>query len=122
MSTAPHASLLTLTLEGHLSAGNLHGVTAPVAVRLAGQGPRCGLIVDARRMTGYDTEARTAFVSWIGEHRSRLLAIAILTSNTVWRMVIGAMALASGTRMKPFAEPGEAEAWLHEQCSAEPRG
>jgi hypothetical protein len=38
--------------------------------------------------------------------------VAILTTNSLWRMVISVMGMASSTEMKPFTSRGDAMAWL----------
>lgn len=114
----PNGAILRLQLDGHLTVAALTSATAALDAPLcSGASPRL-LIVDARYMTDYDTEARAAFVSWVRGRRAAVLAIGILTTNPVWRMVIGAMALASDMRMKPFSRPADAEVWLLEQARA----
>ena len=68
-------------------------------------------MVDCSAMTGYDTEARVAFVDWARSNRKRLARIAIVTNNALWHMVISAMRLASSTEMKAFSDVGPARAW-----------
>ena len=71
-----------------------------------------GLVVDCRKMPGYDRSARGLFVEWNAAHREQLVGVAVLTHNALYRMVIGAMSLASSQNMKAFEEPSDAEAWL----------
>ena len=57
-------------------------------------------------------EARERFVEWNRQHRARLRAVAVVTENRMYHMVISAMAMASGQRMKGFATFDAAHAWV----------
>jgi hypothetical protein len=70
------------------------------------------LIVDATQMTGYDTEARKAFVAWNSEYKPKITSVAIVTNKPLWHMVIRAMSLASSQLMRPFHTREEAERWV----------
>jgi hypothetical protein len=70
------------------------------------------LLVDCSEMQDYDLEARHAFVELMAKHRSQLSAIAILTEKKLWHMVVSAMALASRTEMRAFADATETDQWL----------
>jgi hypothetical protein len=70
------------------------------------------LLVDCNEMTGYDAEARERFVEWTRAHTDQIHCFAIVTSNTLWHMVISAMSLASRKVMRPFASPIAARTWL----------
>jgi hypothetical protein len=48
----------------------------------------------------------------MAKHRSQLSAIAILTEKKLWHMVVSAMALASRTEMRAFADATETDQWL----------
>lgn len=63
-------------------------------------------------MTGYDAEARQLFVEWNARHRARVTAVAIVTHKILWHVVIAAMALASGQRMRAADTPQAARRWL----------
>ncbi|MFK7984842.1 MAG: STAS/SEC14 domain-containing protein [Sandaracinaceae bacterium] len=69
------------------------------------------VVVDCRAMTGYSTEARERFVAWFRGHRHAIPRTAVVTDNTLWHMVVRAMALASQQEMRPFADLQEAKAW-----------
>ena len=71
-----------------------------------------GLIVDCREMTSYDSEARSAFVTWNRSHRQHLERVAIITDKLLWHMVIRTMSLASGQTMRPFDGIEDAQAWV----------
>jgi hypothetical protein len=97
-------------LRGHLDrsvlASELERIEKTIPLRDA------RVLLDCREMTGYDLDARHAFVSWNERVRGRLLGVAILTGNPLWRMVIAAMSMASRVPMKPFADEQSALAWL----------
>jgi len=95
-------------LEGVLSAARL--AQALGAVDMTSD----RMLVDVLEMTDYQPEARELFVDWHKRHRSELSKVAIVTSNGFWRVVVSAMALASGQHMKAFEAPRDAEAWLNE--------
>jgi hypothetical protein len=104
--------LIELTLTGHLTVAALDAAFAPIDVRLRGTGERFGLVVDARKMTGYDEAARSRFVEWNLHNRHRMRRVAILTDKLAWKMVIATMALASRQQMKAFSSLGEAFTWI----------
>jgi hypothetical protein len=107
--------LLELTLVGHLTVAALDAAFAPLEARLRGGNERYGLVVDARRMTGYDEAARSRFVEWNHNNRHRMYRVAILTDKLAWKMVIATMALASKQQMKAFSSMSEAFAWLRQR-------
>ena len=96
-----------VVLEGHLTQPSLEAALS--ALR-----PRHGstLIVDCTTMTGYDPDARAFFVDWHRRQRDYIGAVAIVTDKMLWHMIVGAMALASGQRMRAFATLDEARAWI----------
>jgi hypothetical protein len=95
-------------LEGHLTRNNLEAALGGVDQR----GGAYRLLLDALAMTGYDLEARHAFVAWNRRNRSGVDRVAIVTERTMWRAVIAAMALASGQDMRAFTSPEGARDWL----------
>lgn len=99
----------TLLLQGHLDVANLDRALAELEGRIT---PGTRLIVDCTEMTDYDGDARAHFVTWHREHREHIAAVAILTHKPLWHMIVSAMALASGQRMKAFDDRGAAHAWL----------
>jgi hypothetical protein len=106
---SPAIGLPTAELIGHLTADSLAECLAALTQRLPGTpGP---ILIDCRRMQGYELDARHAFVHWNAENRPRITRVGIVTDNRLWWMVINAMSLASGQPMKGFATPEEAAAW-----------
>lgn len=104
---------LDLVLTGHLTRESLDAGLAPLSERLDKvSGPSHVLVVDARRMTGYDAAARARFVEWNSHYKNRLRRVAILTERVAWKLVVSTMALASGQHMKAFTGHAEADAWL----------
>jgi hypothetical protein len=99
-------------LVGHLTRDALAAALDRATSSIAQSSQPVALLVDCRQMTGYDVDARALFVSWNSSHRSRIRRVAILTANPVWHMLIAAMAVASGQKMKAFAGPDAAGAWL----------
>lgn len=105
------ARVCTVVLRGHLTARALDSALKDAAKDLAAQEERAALVIDADEMTGYDNDARALFVSWNEAHRDRIAAVAVVTTNTLWVMVIAAMSLASRQKMKGFATRAAALAW-----------
>ena len=103
---------IRVDLVGHLTRHSLAVALDRATSSIAGESQPVALLVDCRQMSGYDADARALFVSWNSSHRSRVRRVAILTSNPVWHMVIAAMAVASGQKMKAFTHPDAAGAWL----------
>ncbi len=99
-----------IVLRGHLTEAALRSSLESIDPDLAG-GARCALLVDVTGITGYDSAARSLFVSWNREHRSRITGVAVVTTNRLWTMVISAMSLASAQKMKPFATRESAVEW-----------
>jgi len=71
-----------------------------------------GLIVDCRAMTGYDAQARELFTVWNARHRHRLMAVAVITENRLWHMILATMSMASKQQIKPFSRVQDAQQWL----------
>lgn len=117
--------VLRLVLTGHLTENSLEGALLKLASEMAAVPPPAGtgaapqpakhrVLVDCLAMTSYDSEARSRFIRWGRESVQRLDRVAILTTNTLWHMIIRAMALASGVQMRPFAQSADAQTWLTE--------
>jgi len=102
---------LELKLRGQLTANGLAGLLESLEVRIRGEGSDL-LLVDCLDMTGYDPAARDLFVSWNARNRGHLRAVAIVTRNTLWHLVVGTMALASRQRMRAFDGRAEGVSWL----------
>lgn len=101
-----------MSLRGHLTAEHLREQLAPVSAQLLSASAPRSLLVDCTEMSGYDLDARHAFVELMTRHRARLTAIAIVTSKPIWQMVVSTMAMASRTEMKAFDDAEQALAWL----------
>lgn len=69
------------------------------------------VVFDCTSMTGYDLSSRHAFVKW-NKELATLERVAIVTENTLWHMVVGAMSLASGKPMRCFGSLDDARAWV----------
>jgi hypothetical protein len=106
---AAGSPIVTVTFVGHLSRDVLDAELGS-AKRNIGAG--AGMVVDCLAMSDYDAEARDHFVKWHREHRDRLRGVAVVTEKRLWHMIVSAMALASGQRMKAFDTVDEARAWL----------
>ena len=105
-------TLIEVEFVGHLTVAALGDAVAPLEVRLSLPGVRFGLLVDCRRMTGYDGEARAGFIRWNRAQRARVDRVAVVTANLLWHMVVSAISLASEQKMKAFTDTGPARAWL----------
>lgn len=104
------ARLIEIKLDGHLTEPALYRTLADaLPVDLSGG---AGLLFDCTAMTGYDLDARHAFVDWHVRERKRVVGVAIVTDKLLWHMVVSAMAFASGQNMKAFSSVSEAERWL----------
>ncbi len=105
------ARACTLVLRDHLTAESLRAALADAERELATHDEKAALLVDVTAMTGYESEARTLFVAWNDAHRDRVVAVAIVTTNSLWVMVIAAMSLASQQKMKSFSTFPLAASW-----------
>ena len=112
----PRRPVIEVSLRGHLTSDALVSELAKTTKLIGASSGRVGLIVDCTCMTGYELGARTVFVEWNRANRDRVRRVAILTNNSMWRMVISVMSLASSTDMKPFDGRDEAIAWLDSQA------
>jgi hypothetical protein len=96
-----------VSLSGHLTEDELTSALRPCP-ELAEH-----VVIDCTQMSGYDLAARHAFVAWNRRHPS-IARVAIVTTNRVWHMVVGAMALASQKKMRCFDTLRDAQGWLGE--------
>ncbi|MCA9605241.1 MAG: STAS/SEC14 domain-containing protein [Myxococcales bacterium] len=101
--------MVRVTLIGHLTLEVLEAALREAEGKL---GDRCGLLVDCLEMTDYTAEARAAFVAWHRRHGPRIRRVAVVTPNPLYHMIVTAMSLASGTKMKAFSEATEGMGWL----------
>jgi len=105
---------VVIALTEHLTSAKLELALAKADDALRARADKLWLIVDVLTMTGYDSDARAAFVAWNRTRRPRLHGVAIVTTRTLWRVVVAAMSLASGQQMRTFDTVAAAEA----HCSA----
>lgn len=106
------AELIEVAFVGQLTLQQLSDALASVRAKLSACSGPIHLVFDCSRMTGYDREARQAFVNWHRDSAARIDRIAIVTANPLWHLVVSAMALATGKHMKPFADKHAAKNWL----------
>lgn len=104
--------MVEIQLRGHLTDDSLRAAFLAVEPELEPQSGQYLVLIDCLEMHGYSLSARATFVEWNYNNKSRVLRVAIATSNSVWLMVISAMGLASGQRMRGFASRDLAKEWL----------
>lgn len=109
--------LLTLTLNGHLTADSLRRELEQAEQRLGIA--KSVLVVDARPMTGYDEAARELFVAWNAKYRDEIQRVSIITDKLLWRMVIRTMSMVSKQEMMPFTSLEEGLLWATRGLGAE---
>ena len=102
--------LVDVVLTGHLNVIQVESSLGRAEPQLGSGG--VGLVIDCTHMTGYERDARAAFVTWFRAHRESLSRTAIVTDNTMYKMVVSTMSLATGHPMRVFATRDEAEGWL----------
>jgi SpoIIAA-like len=110
-SFAPRGESVVVRLSGHLTKQQLENELEPVEERLS-VGALSAVIVDCSSMDGYDVDARAHFTAWLERHRSQMPKIAVVTHNRLYHLVISAMRLATGARVKAFDTLEEARAWV----------
>lgn len=106
--------VVQITLDGHLTRAALERSFASIAADLATlpEGRSFDLVVDALAMTGYDADARSRFVEWNASNKKRIRRVAVVTEKALWHMVIAAMSVASGQKMRGLATQALAREWL----------
>lgn len=102
---------LAVAFVGHLDVLQVQDELRAIESDIEANGT-VALLIDASRMTGYETAARQAFVAWNRENRDRVTTVAVVTDKPLWHMVVRAMSLASAQSMRPFHTRAEAETWL----------
>jgi hypothetical protein len=107
---------LRITLTGHLTRSSLSATLHAVEGNL--KSDNRPLIVDCRRMTGYDADARTLFVEWNTRYRARLSAVAVVGDAAFGPLLVSAMALAARQKMKVFRDEPSALAWANGAAAA----
>lgn len=105
--------VLRVTIEGHLDLALLAKTFSPVEAQLKRESDQSfALWIDVRKMTGYDREARSEYIKWFQQHKSRLAAAAVLTHNITLRVAIAGVGLVLGGKVKPFESDDAAKNWL----------
>ena len=101
-------SLRSLELRGW----TLIGATAlcialPGAIATSGNSAKAGVTLEERRLP-----MRFNWVDCQPNCRGWVSAVGIVTTNTLWHMIVRTMALASGQTMRPFVELERAIAFV----------
>lgn len=73
---------------------------------------RARLMIDCRRVEGYEGESRDRIVTWARSQRDRVDRVAIVTDNVLWQMVLRTSSLASRQSMRGFTDIEDAFDWL----------
>ncbi|MCC6666440.1 MAG: hypothetical protein IT375_21990 [Polyangiaceae bacterium] len=103
-----------VTLDGHLTREVLAARLAAAFTAIVASPEPPAVLVDCRGMSGYDIDARSEFVDWNRKVKDRIVAVAVLTENRLWHVVVASMGLASGQTMKAFLDDRSARAWVTE--------
>jgi hypothetical protein len=72
------------------------------------------VVVDASEMRNYTPDARSRFIQFARALPPRT-RLGVVTDNTMWRMVISAMALAASREIRVFPDRVAARVWTEEQ-------
>ena len=109
--------VVQISLVGHLTSAALERSFESIAAEVATlpEGRSFDLVVDALAMTGYDADARSRFVEWNASNKERIRRVAIVTDKVLWHMVIAAMSVASGQKMRGLATQALAREWLAQE-------
>ncbi len=73
---------------------------------------RARLMIDCRRVEGYEGDSRDRIVKWARSQRDRVDRVAIVTDNVLWQMVLRTSSLASRQSMRGFTDIEDAFDWL----------
>lgn len=116
----PSSSLPThrILLVGHLTRAALDRSFDELSKARGGRTGGFNLLVDALAMTDYDTDARSRFVEWNAAHKKQIHRVAIVTEKVLWHMVVAAMSVASGQKMRAFSTVDEALGWMESEGQA----
>ena len=112
-ATAPPVRCVSSSLDGIFTLERAHHLFAECAA--ASEGKSFALLLDCRVMEDYTPEAREAFTEWLSRERRRIDCVAIVTTRSLWHMVIATMSLVARLPMKPFSSPTTAAAWVASQ-------
>lgn len=97
-------------LTGDVTVASLQESLAPIEAELR-RGAR-GLLVDVRRVQHLEGAARDYFFRWSKERKSQVSALAVVTTKTRHKLLVTALAVVGGRRIRAFDEPMRATAWL----------
>lgn len=103
---------VVVTLDGHLTREGLGTRLAAAFTSIMTGSEAPAVLVDCRTMSGYDIDARSEFVEWNRKVKDRIVAVAVITENRLWHVVVASMGLASGQTMKAFVDDHSARVWL----------
>jgi hypothetical protein len=112
----PPFPAIQVTLEGHLTEAALAVALDRADIELRAAKVPTALVVNCLNMAGYDSAARSLFVSWNSRHKRKFFCVAVITTNKLWHMVVSSMSLASSQKMKAFNALGEAGPWISAQA------
>jgi hypothetical protein len=102
-----------ITLTGHLTNDTLLRELAIATEVLEMQPERpLGLLFDVLQMTGYDQEIRTSYIEWHRRHHRRLGRVAVVTTSSLWRVVVSAVGLATRGQVRTFPTVEQAAVWV----------
>ncbi len=110
-------SRVTLSLVGHLTEDTLEAALKRADAEIYAAKARLVLVVDCLTMTGYDSAARSLFVSWNSHHKNDFAGVAVITRNSLWHMVVGSMSFASGQKMRAFDTLSDSTVWIEAQLA-----
>lgn len=102
-----------MRVNGFLSEEVLTRLLAPVEAHLSrNPAESCALLIDILGMQGYSPEARSGYVNWHRRSPDNLCAVAVVTTNKLWTMVIAAIGIT--VPLRAFDSRDKAEAWLQQ--------
>ena len=106
---------ISLPLRGHISERSLLDAFQSIQHLIDQSVSQIEVIVDCREMDGYDLAARGAFVDWNKLNKRKVSAVAVVTTNKLWHVVVATMAMMSGQTLRAFGTTAEAQQWCASQ-------
>lgn len=100
-----------IVLPPHLTCVDLERELTRATSEIAQAKRPVGLLVDCRKMQDYETDTRRMFIDWNASQRDKVRSVALVTAKASLRVVIGAMAMSSGQKMKMFDDLQTAQTW-----------
>ena len=100
---------LSLEIYGHLSTENAFSATSrwKEEVSALESGEKANIICNCLKMTGYDTEARKQWQQTIGDLKSQIKCMWIITDNNLFRMAARTMGLLTKFQIKTAKSESE---------------